>query len=153
MVLKLETVVLALESEVMISKSGPDIFCRVVLPGPVDSRIIPEWLYIIWVHKGVRKKGALDLKKGATPRISSADLQLSGREKKFDQGGRTRSRFNFLQMILKKFARPIGDGEPLSFYCLHFFQQKKQRFQNKIQGKGPLSNEGANQNQHQASRI
>ena len=42
MVPKLETVVLALESEVMISKSGPDIFCRVGLHGPVDSRTMPE---------------------------------------------------------------------------------------------------------------
>ena len=42
MVLKLESVVLALESEVMISKNGHDIFCRVVLHGAVDSRTIPE---------------------------------------------------------------------------------------------------------------
>ena len=124
-VLKLETVVLALESEVMIPKSGPDIFCRVVLHGPVHSRTIPEWLYITWIHRAVRKKGALDLKKGATPRIPNADLQLSGRQEKFDQGGRTRARFNFLQMILKKFARPIGATWPSFFPLFTFFSTEK----------------------------
>ena len=47
MVPKLESWVLALESEVMTLKSGSDIFCRVVLRGRVDRRAIPEWLYII----------------------------------------------------------------------------------------------------------
>ena len=41
MVPKLESVVLGLESKAMISKSGPDIFCKVVLHGVVDSKTLP----------------------------------------------------------------------------------------------------------------
>ena len=87
MVPKLESWVLALESEVMTLKSGSDIFCRVVLHGRVDRRAIPEWLYIIWVHRAVRKKGALDLKKGATPRIPNANLKNSGAKIKIHRKG------------------------------------------------------------------
>jgi len=58
---KLESAVLGLESEVMISKSGPDIFCKVALHGAVDRRTIPGWLYI--ELKGPFKKRGPRLKK------------------------------------------------------------------------------------------
>ena len=114
MVPKLESVVLGLENEVMISKSVPHIFCRVVLHGPVDSRNIPEWLYIIWVHTAVRKKGALDLKKGATPRIPSANLKNSGAKIKIRRKGLSIKDFGVPIFILKNFQpRDSTDSPPI----------------------------------------
>ena len=52
------------------------------------------------------------------------NLKNSDRKRKIDQGGRTKRRFDFLQMILKTFDHEIGDGEPTPFFFDNFFSKK-----------------------------
>ena len=67
------------------------------------------------------------------------NLKNSDRKRKIDQGGRTKRRFDFLQMILKKISRQIGDGEPTPFFFDNFFLQKTKIKQSKNAGQSVLA--------------